>query len=134
MKKVKEIMSKVLITAQEDQPVKELRRLMSYNHIGAIPIVSKTNPFKPVGIVTDTDIRNVQDANMPASAVMSTVLQSVQPNTTIAAAAKIMLQYGIHHLLVREHDEIVGLLSTMDLLTLLAEEGKVNFASRMVFV
>lgn len=127
-------MSRILITASEDQPVKEIRRLMSYHHVSAVPVVSTTTPLRPLGIVTDTDLRNVSDAQLPAKAVMSTVLQCISPNASVSAAAKIMLQYGIHHLIVEEGEEIVGILSSIDLLSILADENKVRFARRMIFI
>lgn len=132
MKQVKEIMKKNLVTAFPDHTISELRMLMSHFNIGAIPIVRKDDGFI-VGIITDQDLRLIQDQTLPASDVMSTTLQSITPNSSISAAANLMLQYGIHHLIVKDRGEFVGLISSMDLLTTLGD-ARSHFAHRMVFI
>lgn len=133
MKQVREVMSKGLITASPESTVGDLRRLMTRYHIGAVPIVLGGDTTQPVGIVTDLDLRNVKEAALQASSVMTTVLHSVSPNASVASAANVMLQYGIHHLLVKDRQELVGLVSALDLLTVVADTRS-PFANRMIFM
>ncbi|HIP92114.1 MAG TPA: CBS domain-containing protein [Thermotoga sp.] len=51
--KVKEIMTKNVITVQEDTPIEEAARIMVDNKIGALPVLKED---ELVGIVTETDI------------------------------------------------------------------------------
>lgn len=125
-------MKKNLVTAFPDQTVSDLRMLMSHFNIGAIPIVRKDDG-SIVGIVTDQDVRLIHDQTLPASDVMSTALQTITPNSSINAAANLMLQYGIHHLIVKDRGEFIGLISSMDLLTTLSD-ARSHFAHRMVFI
>ena len=133
MKQVKEVMSKHLITASPGSTVSELRRLMTRYNIGAVPVVLEGDTAQPVGIVTDLDLRNIKDATLPASSVMTTVLHSVSPDASVASAANVMLQYGIHHLLVKDRQDLVGLVSALDVLTVVADT-KSSFANRMIFM
>jgi len=51
--KVKEIMTKNVITVQEDTPIEEAAKIMVDNKIGALPVLKED---ELVGIVTETDI------------------------------------------------------------------------------
>ncbi|MBK6947302.1 MAG: CBS domain-containing protein [Haliscomenobacter sp.] len=133
MKQVKEVMSKHLITASPGSTVSDLRMLMTRYNIGAIPIVLEGDTPQTVGIVTDLDLRNIKDAALPASSIMTTVLHSVSPNASVAAAANVMLQYGIHHLLVKDRQDLVGMVSALDLLTVVADTRS-SVANRMIFM
>ena len=54
--KIREIMTRDVVTIQEDIPVEEAAKIMADNKIGALPVV-KGN--KLVGIITETDIFKV---------------------------------------------------------------------------
>ena len=54
--KVREIMTRDVVTIQEDTPVEEAAKIMADNKIGALPVV-KGNEL--VGIITETDIFKV---------------------------------------------------------------------------
>lgn len=54
--KVKEVMTKDVITAPEDLPVEEAARIMSDNRIGCLPVVRNG---LLVGIITETDLFNI---------------------------------------------------------------------------
>lgn len=55
--------------------------------------------------------------------VMTRVAHSLEPDTTLADAARYMLRFGIHRVLVAEQGELVGIVTTMDFLRALAREG-----------
>ena len=52
--KVSDVMTKQVITVQEDTPIEEAARIMVDNKIGGLPVVNETNAV--VGIITETDI------------------------------------------------------------------------------
>lgn len=133
MQQVKDLMTKFVVTATVEQTVAELRRLITLHNIGALPILEKGEKSTVAGIVTDSDLRNVKDPSLQAKAVMSSVLHFISPNASAAAAAKLMLQYSIHHLLVKDKEELVGIISSMDLLTMVAGGRTNHYAQRMVF-
>ncbi len=54
--KIREIMTRDVVTIQEDTPVEEAAKIMADNKIGALPVV-KGNEL--VGIITETDIFKV---------------------------------------------------------------------------
>ncbi|MCB9081017.1 MAG: CBS domain-containing protein [Lewinellaceae bacterium] len=128
---VEDLMSTQLITATLEHSVAQLRVMMTRHKIGALPITDLGEDPQVLGIVTDTDLRNVRDTSLPAATVMSPIIQSISPRSTIAAAANLMLQYNIHHLLVKEGDQVVGILSSLDLLRTIANNRQ-PLASRLL--
>ena len=52
--KVSDVMTKQVITVQEDTPIEEAARIMVDNKIGGLPVVNETSAV--VGIITETDI------------------------------------------------------------------------------
>lgn len=54
--------------------------------------------------------------------IMNSSVHSVDPEATVPEIARRMLHYHLHRLLVIEDDQLIGVLSTSDLLGLLLEE------------
>jgi CBS domain-containing protein len=59
-------------------------------------------------------------AHLHVGDVMSTKLLTVSPEAPASTAAAIMLEHGVHRLLVTNDGELLGVLATTDLLRLLA--------------
>jgi CBS domain-containing protein len=75
----------------------------------------------PPGIVTDRDFRNRVLADglgpeTPVAAIVTSPLRAVEAATPISAAWTTLLDTGSHHLPIRRGDEIVGVLTSTDLL------------------
>jgi CBS domain-containing protein len=74
-----------------------------------------------LGLVTDRDFRSRVGAgevsiDAPVREIMSTPLITVPNNSTLAAAFLLMVEVGVHHLVViDEHDQPVGIVRAMDL-------------------
>lgn len=133
MKTIKQLMSSPVVMATVETTVQDLRKLMSKHDIGAVPITDEGSDAEILGIVTDSDLRNVKDSTLPVMSVMSTKLCYINSNDSTAAAANMMLKNGIHHLLVKEYDELVGILSSADLLKLVASKP-ITFQPQLFFV
>ncbi|WP_353483884.1 CBS domain-containing protein [Haliscomenobacter sp.] len=133
MKTIKQLMSSPVVMATVETTVEKLRILMNTHDVGAVPITAEGNDAEIIGIVTDTDLRNVKDASLPVMAVMSTKLCFVNADDSGATAANLMLKNGIHHLLVTEDGRLAGILSAVDLLKLVASKP-VTFQPHLFFV
>lgn len=133
MKTIKQLMSTPVVMATVETTVKDVRELMNQHDIGAVPILDEGPDAEIKGIVTDSDLRNVKDFSLPVMTVMSTKLCYINNADSATSAANLMLKNGIHHLLVKDHDAVVGILSSVDLLKLLASKP-VNFQPHLFFV
>lgn len=116
--KIKEIMTKNVQTISEDCTIKEAAEHMKSLDVGSIPVCNQSN--KLVGMVTDRDlvIRGLTsgvDSNTPVSQVMSRNPVSINPDTGVHEAARIMAKNQIRRLPVVENNEVVGIVSIGDL-------------------
>lgn len=135
MKTIKQLMSSPVVMATVETTVGKLRELMNQHDVGAVPITDEGAGANAeiMGIVTDTDLRNVKDLTLPVMSVMSTKLCYINNDDSTATAANLMLKNGIHHLLVKDQEKVVGILSSVDLLKLVASKP-FSFQPHLFFV
>lgn len=66
---------------------------------------------------------HIEDEGLPVREIMTRSVYSVEEEATLPEVARAMVQAKIHRVLVRRGEEIVGIISTLDLLKAVAEEG-----------
>ncbi len=138
---VKDIMTTELVTIKENISIRDAIKIFSSNKISGLPILDQD--YKLVGVISasdiiknksssaffsvsykgETDFECLQESKFldhPVSTVMTKELFCIEPGATIAKMAKIMYENKIHRLLVSEYDKLVGIVTTFDLLKLIA--------------
>lgn len=65
---------------------------------------------------------HVEDEGLLVSDIMTPIVYTVASDAAIPELARTMIEAHVHRLLVTEDEDLVGIVSTMDLLRLLAEE------------
>jgi len=123
---VKDFMSSPVITAVGEKRVKEIRSLMKRKGIHAIPIIrySKKLPSVEItirGIVTVTDLSDKVDNKTRIEDIMTSNVHIIHKNSSAQSAAKMMLKHKVHHIVVMDEGEIVGMVSSLDFARLVAE-------------
>ncbi len=114
---VKDIMKKNVITIDEAESIQDAAQMMTDANVGCVIVTRKDDP---VGIITERDfVTKVAAEGRPLfteiSEVMSLPLTVIDPDETVWDAAEIMRTKGIHKLPVQEGNEIVGIVTTTDL-------------------
>ena len=114
---VKDVMISDLITLDVSTSIKDAAKLMDGNNIGCI-IVTKNQ--LPIGILTERDfVKRIaaKEKSLTASLeeVMSSPLIEIDPNETVWEAAQIMKTNNIHKLPVKQDNQIIGIVTTTDL-------------------
>lgn len=118
--KIADLMAKRVISSRPHQTVGHVRDMMSRNRVHSVPIVGPEN--EPVGMVTTTDLaRRVKDTS-PVSRIMTRDIVVVPAYNDVSVAARVMRKHKIHHVIVTHEKQVVGLISSFDLLKLI--EGK----------
>ena len=124
--KVNDLMSREVVTAQPHHSVDHIRGLMERHHCSAIPVVGPDG--EPVGIITATDLVHDQlKGGTPISGLMSQKVFTVPRYEGPHIAARVMRNHKIHHLVVTDEGEVVGVISSYDLLELVEDH---RFAMR----
>ena len=117
MSKVKDIMTKTVITIETNKTVAEAAALMTQNNVSNLIVIENNTS---IGIVTERDfVRKVLANNKPSqtkiSEIMSTPLRVIDPDAPIKEAAQKMIRKGIRRLPVIKDNKLVGIITTTDI-------------------
>jgi acetoin utilization protein AcuB len=133
---VKDWMTPDPVTIDPHTTLPDANRLMKECNIRRLPVVEKS---KLVGIVTLGDLREASPSNATAlsiyelnfllarlsvSELMSRDPITVPPDTSIEAAARLMLEHKIGGLPVVADGRLVGIITESDIFRLLVTEGE----------
>ncbi|MBK9013297.1 MAG: CBS domain-containing protein [Saprospiraceae bacterium] len=117
--------SKKPVTCPPDMSIREAAIVMTEHRVSSIIVVD--NEERPLGIVTDRDIRSKVvtgklDASQPVSALMFSPVATVGTQVTVADVQIEMVRSRTHHLCVTEdgttQSKVLGVLSEHDLLVI----------------
>jgi len=122
---VKDVMSSPVVTLNEDATSNKVATLMDENKLGCVIITNKAG--KPVGIITERDLvirvlaKNLMPDAIKAKEIMTSPLVTIQPEATISEAARRMSRLDIRRLGVVYKGNLVGLISSRDILGVMPE-------------
>ncbi len=121
--KVKDIMIKALISVNTTTTALQIAKMMEQGGIGAVLV--KENEHL-VGIVTDRDFATKIAANnlpldTPVEKIMSSPLITINHDVSISTAAEMMSNKKIRKLAVSDNGNIIGLITSTDLVNQLAK-------------
>jgi CBS domain-containing protein len=116
MPSVKDIMTKDVATIDVNKSVFEASQLMTTKSLGCLIVVDKG---LPVGIITERDIvRRIvakrSSVDLRVVEVMTKTLVTVNPDTSIKEAARVMSTNKIRRLPVLKQNQLVGIVVASD--------------------
>lgn len=117
--RVRDLMSKSVVTITPEESAALAARLLSRHELGALPVCAADGTL--VGIVTDRDIvtrcvaAGEEPGRVPVRDIMSPAPSVITPETPISDAARLMAQRQVRRLPVVEQGHVVGMLSLGDL-------------------
>ena len=119
---VRDIMTKSVIAVDSSITVNEAAKMMEDVKVGAV-IVMENNT--PVGIITDRDfavkvVAHAYQITTSVKQIMSTPLIAISPDESIWMVADLMYTRGIRKLPVIEDDQVIGIITSTDLVNQLA--------------
>jgi CBS domain-containing membrane protein len=130
---VSKIMSSDIVTVNPTQTLKEVNDLLKDKHVRHVPVVSGK---KVIGMLSSTDIQKISFINtvdgdelttgmfdtLTINQVMSKNLQTMQKEDTIYEAAKMLANKDFRAIPVLEGEDLVGIVTSTDLLKYLVEQ------------
>lgn len=125
---IHEIMSKNVIKVNYEISAFEISKIMVKRRISSVVIID--NNDKIIGIVTEKDLikeicaKNLLANTLSAAKVMSSPLITISKNSTINDATKLMVEKKIKHLAIHDNNDIIGILTTYDLINVLRNKVK----------
>lgn len=129
---VSKIMSSNPITVNTTHSLKEVSEIFEEKHIRHLPVVSGN---KVIGIISKTDLQKISFVNalrhkevttamydvLSIEQVMTKDVNTIQKEDTIHTAAEILGESEYHALPVLDGEELVGIVTTTDLIKYLAD-------------
>ncbi|MBN1235641.1 MAG: CBS domain-containing protein [Methanotrichaceae archaeon] len=130
IKKVKDYMSAPIHVIERNEPIQTARNMMFKYGIGRLPVM---DGGKLGGIVTKYDITNrLNQASpewrrrpidkVPIQVVMTEKPITIFPDATMPQAAELLLENGISGLPVERDGEIVGMITSRDMMKYFSEQ------------
>jgi len=122
---VKDVMSSPVVTLNEDAASNKAANLMDDNQLGCVIVTNKAG--KPVGIMTERDLvirilaKNLVPDAVKVKEIMTSPLVTIDPEATISEAARRMSRLNIRRLGVVYKGNLVGLVSSKDILGVMPE-------------
>lgn len=146
---VRDLMTFHAVTVAPDDTVNDALDLLVANNVAALPVVDDTN--RCVGVISATDLLGLAQergedleainaaeglsrellvehleradfSDLVVKEAMTPTPIVVGPEAPLSEAARIMTEYGIHHLAVTENrHRFLGVLSSLDILRAVAE-------------
>lgn len=118
--KIADLMVEKVMTATPHQTIGHVRDVMATHGVGCLPVVGPGGA--PVGVVTNTDLLDCDHAeSAPISGVMTKGVYSIPQYSDPSMAARIMRNHHVHHVLVMHGGDLVGIISSFDLLRLVED-------------
>lgn len=135
-----------VLTVEADWGVGELARFLVANEISGAPVTDSDGCV--VGVVSLVDLASVAvgrelpgpgffgrswepesvevptlsaDSDLAVRDLMNSDVYAVAPDATVSEVARIMLEEHVHRLLVMRGEQVLGIISTSDLLGLLVD-------------
>jgi CBS domain-containing protein len=122
---VKDVMSSPVVTTDEEAPSNKIANLMDENDLGCVIVTNKAG--KPIVIITERDLvirvltKNLKPDTVIAKEIMTSPLVTIEPEATISDAARRMSRLDIRRLGVLYKGNLVGLISSKDILGVMPE-------------
>lgn len=128
---VEDIMTSVVVCAKADYSVQELMQIMDNSTLHCVPIIDQGGHC--IGVVSGTELLRWQklqkrSSEVYAHEILSHPFISVTPQVALLDASKLMVDNNVHHLVVVDRDELVGIVCVVDVLAqLLSEDNPDQF-------
>ncbi len=118
--RVEAIMSVPVTITKRNNKVTFLKDLLSRKNINALPVLEEDGTI--TGIVSSSDVAKCHDENELIQNIMSDRVHIVLKNNRVKDAAAMMVKNNVHHLVVMEEGNVVGMVSSMDIIKVYAED------------
>lgn len=127
--KVRDVMTRGVISVHEEDSVREVAKILDQNRIHAVAVIGPGG--MTMGIISETDmIGHIGEDidRLTAEDIMTANVKTVIPQTSLIEAARVMHERCYHRLLVMgespRREIAVGVLSATDIVAQMAKEER----------
>jgi len=129
--RVADVMKTDLAVINEDVAIRSAVVLIADAHVLGVPVVDRRGRL--VGVLSASDIMQAAAERAESGSdtdlltdtlvgdIMSTPPRTIAPDADVREAARAMRQLGVHRLFVVQGDDLLGVISTSDIVRVVAE-------------
>lgn len=114
--KIADLMTTPVMSTTPHKTMGHVKQVMRDNKASCMPVVNSDG--EPIGIITASDLLGDFPEGSPVSNHMTEKVFTVPQYNDVSMAARIMRKHNIHHVVVTHEKNIVGIISSYDLLKL----------------
>lgn len=118
--RIEEIMSTPIVITQPGVKIANLKDMLARKNISAVPVLEEDGTI--TGVISSSDLVAVHNESLFVRDVMSKNVHIGLRNNRVKDAAKMMVKHGVHHLVIMDDGNVIGMLSSMDILKIYAKE------------
>jgi predicted transcriptional regulator len=105
------------LTVSVDDSVRKVEAFLAVNRLSWTPVVADHGV--PVGVISAADLVKFHaingDPDTAAWRLCTYKPLSIEPTASVSAVAQMMVQNNVHHLVVVDHGNLCGVVSSLDL-------------------
>ena len=126
MKQISDIMTKKIETIQTSDSAKDAAKKMLDKNVSSLVIIDENG--QSVGIITERDItrgvctHDVLSKEFMIHHLMTSPLTTIDSNSSVELAANLMLQNKVRHLIVKDGNKTVGIVTASNFIDYLNEK------------
>jgi CBS domain-containing protein len=123
-RRVEDVMTTAVVTADRLTPYKEIARLLAEHQVSSLPVLAEG--WQVIGVVSETELLTAQARRsgrsrrtaLTAGELMIAPPVTIRPDATISAATRVMTAHHVTSLPVTGADQqLIGIVSRRDLLS-----------------
>jgi CBS domain-containing protein len=117
---LKDHMSRKLQVISENDTVDNALHMMRNNWIRHLPVLDRNNEAV-IGMISERDLLASFKTQAPVSSIMSTPVKIFDVNTPLDSIVHAMVEEKIHAYLITDNEEVIGIVTSEDMLVLLED-------------
>ncbi len=116
----RDVMSPTVLTVRDDLTLQQAADMLAENEISGAPVEDDEGSL--LGVVSVTDVnRNTAAPELLVRQIMTPIADTVTEETPVPDVARLMVANHYHRVVVTRSERPVGIVSSIDLLKLIAE-------------
>lgn len=123
-KTISSIMQRSVTPVGMDDTIDKVESTMQAHRVSSVPVGGDGGI---VGIITTTDLVRFHASGKDSKSVTAWEICTykplhVDPDTPVARVAELMIEHGIHHVVVTDHGTVAGIVSSLDFVKLYLDQ------------
>lgn len=117
--RVEDYMSSPVMITQRNVSIQHLKDMLARKGLSAVPVLEEDGTI--TGIVTSSDLVRANSEDAIVQDIMSDRVHIAMKNNRLKDAASMMVKNGVHHLVVMEEGNVIGMISALDIVKVFSE-------------